>query len=724
MISPDAVLAERYHLLSRLGSGGHGEVWRARDMVLDRIVAVKTVRAGLDGDPGFAARFHAEARSMASIDHPGVVSVFDYGIAELHGGRTPYLVMQYHSGEPLHRLLSRKGRVAAGATMDLVAQAAEALQAAHEVGVVHRDVKPGNLLIRPDGTVVLTDFGIARTTEGRKLTATGIVLGTVTYCAPEQAEGAAPSAAMDVYALGVVAYECLAGRVPFDGESAIAIALKHLNKLPAPLPADVPAAVGEIVLRALAKDPADRWPSAAALATAAHALVDDLAAGRPLMDGEARALSVSSGSWEGAPTRKVPLAAGGAPSRPTGSSAAAGGASVNGRAAADGGTVLGLGRSPAGRAGWVRAEELSRDPVAGARAARRLGRRALAMGGGLVAAVITAAAAWSLIQTDPPASSALGVRIGGTPSSAPAEPSPDLVTHTKDDELRDKPATPDTSTQSGTSSTEPDASTDSRAPAPATGTLIGGIVYLGGPSSGRSVLDGYRAGLVEVFTDKGRRVAGQRADRRGFRFPLPPGGYRLQTTLGEGTCSTTTSVKPNRTTRADLKCSIPHPLPEPEPGLRSAAVKDARGDAEGGPNAGEAPPYADLLAAAMKAGQDGVTIEFLTAGTIPAAAPSEGSSSSRWAVSVEQDGRTAILSLTGRKGAWTIEWAAKSGENGHADQMTAAAEPTISGAQISVAVGRHAPLKAAPIDFTEPYRIVGAESSMVHVFHGWSDSAP
>ncbi|GAA3092417.1 serine/threonine-protein kinase [Nonomuraea salmonea] len=238
MIMPETVLAGRYRLLSRLGSGGHGEVWRALDVLLDRVVAVKTVRAGLDGDA--AARFHAEARSMATVEHPGVVGVFDYGIADVDGRRTPYLVMKYLDGEPLHLLLERRGRISAGATMDLVAQTAEALQAAHDAGVVHRDVKPGNLIVRADGSVVLTDFGIARAAEGHKLTASGIVLGTATYCAPEQAEGAEPSAAMDVYALGVVAYECLSGRPPFHGDNAVAIALQHVHDPPPPLPADVP----------------------------------------------------------------------------------------------------------------------------------------------------------------------------------------------------------------------------------------------------------------------------------------------------------------------------------------------------------------------------------------------------------------------------------------------------------------------------------------------------
>ncbi|MGP3960602.1 serine/threonine-protein kinase [Nonomuraea sp. 3N208] len=670
MIVPDRALAGRYRLLSRLGGGGHGEVWRAQDMLLDRVVAVKTVRAGLDGDPEFVARFHAEARSMATIDHPGVVGVFDYGIAEMPGRRTPYLVMQYLDGEPLHLLLTRRGRLAPGATMDLVAQAAEALHAAHLAGVVHRDVKPGNLMILPDGTVVLTDFGIARTAESLKLTATGIVLGTATYCAPEQAEGAAPSPAMDVYALGVVAYECLAGRVPFDGENAVAIALKHLHKMPPPLPDDVPAAVGEVVMRALAKDPAGRWPSAAALAAAARALADGLDAEGPLGN-------------DRLPPRPAPT---GSPSvSPSGSP-----------------TV-----SPSG------------SPTGERTAGRR--RTALTLGGGLAAVAIAAPVAyWA--QTDQPRPSASQTLTGETQPSTATEPSLDPMTHTHDGEPRDTPPTTDPRAKTGTTA-EPDTSVkaeatgDVRDQVPATGLLVGGIVHVGGPSPGQPSANGYRPGLVEVFTLKGRRVAGQRADQGGFRFSLPQGGYRLQTTLGESICSTTAQVKPARTTRVELKCSNP----SPSPAFQSAAIKDGHGDAKSGQNAGTILPYADLLAAVMRPTQDGVTIEFTTAGAIPAAAPSEVNSRSRWTVSIEQDGRIALLSIDGGKGTWTIQWAAKGSET---DQVTVATKPVISGPRVSAALGRRALLKTAPIDFTKPYKIVAAESNVIRGSHSWADTAP
>ncbi|MEV0169074.1 serine/threonine-protein kinase [Nonomuraea fuscirosea] len=729
VIGPGTTLAGRYRLLSRLGAGGHGEVWRAQDTLLDRVIAVKTVRSALSGDPEFAARFHAEARSMATIDHPGVVAVFDYGIDEMPGRRTPYLVMQYLDGEPLHLLLSRGGRVPAGATMDLVAQAAEALQAAHEAAVVHRDVKPGNLVIRSDGTVVLTDFGIARTAGGNRLTATGIVLGTATYCAPEQAEGVPPTPAMDVYALGVVAYECLAGRAPFDGESAVAIALKHMHEMPPPLPEDVPAAVVEIVMRALAKDPADRWPSAAALALAARALVDGLDAGAFLAGSQVVPRGVPNGSSAASTSAKLTeggsKSAGEETASATGGTVpSAGGGRAGGRVAIGSGSGSGAGASSPPAGGPVR------DSGSGEKSALRARRRALTVGGGLVAVAVVAAMSWSLVPDDPTRSSASQSRNGVAEPSAVADASLDPLTNRKDSDPSDSPATPDTSTHPEASrrpeaSPDPETSSDASDRASAAGLLVGGIILLGGPSPGLPAADGYQPGLVEVFTSKGRRVAERRSDKRGFRFSLPSGGYRLRVSLGDEKCSTSAVVKPSATTRADLKCPIPQP--PPQPAFQSAAIQDRAGDAKGGPNAGKPFPYTDLLGVAMKGGQSGVTIEFATAGAIPAAAPSEGNSRSRWAVAVEQGGKTAFLSLTGLKGTWTVQWAAKNVKTGLADetdQVSAVAKPVISKGRISVALGQHASLKTTPIDFKKPYTIVSAESNVVHVFHGWTDSAP
>ncbi|MDZ5444255.1 protein kinase [Micromonospora sp. 4G57] len=266
MLSPGVQLGNRYRLDERIASGGMGDVWRGTDQVLGRTVAVKSLLPALLDEPGFAERFRGEARTMATINHPGVVDVYDFG-SDQH---IAFLVMEYVEGDALSATLSRVGRLTPARTMALLAQAADALHAAHEKGIVHRDVKPGNLLVRPNGTLVLTDFGIARSDLVGQLTAAGSVLGTASYISPEQATGAVATPASDVYALGVVAYQCLAGRRPFEGDNPLEIAMKHVQEPPRPLPNDIPPQVKAIVERALAKDPAARWPSAAALAGVAR----------------------------------------------------------------------------------------------------------------------------------------------------------------------------------------------------------------------------------------------------------------------------------------------------------------------------------------------------------------------------------------------------------------------------------------------------------------------
>jgi serine/threonine-protein kinase len=266
MYGPGALLADRYRLHERIGGGGMGEVWRAIDLVLDRTVAVKVMRPELLEEPGFAERFLIEARTMATIRHRGVVGVHDYR-SDATGA---FLVMEYVAGESLSKQLYRLGRLDPTRTMTLVAQAAEALQAAHDRGVVHRDIKPGNLLVTADDQLVLTDFGIARSAASTPLTATGAVIGTPSYLAPEQVLGRAATARSDLYALGVVAYECLAGRRPFDGENPFDIAMKRLREPPPALAVDAPPAVIAVVERALAADPEQRWPSGRELAVAAR----------------------------------------------------------------------------------------------------------------------------------------------------------------------------------------------------------------------------------------------------------------------------------------------------------------------------------------------------------------------------------------------------------------------------------------------------------------------
>ncbi|MEU4688559.1 protein kinase [Actinoplanes sp. NPDC023714] len=271
MPQPGELLGDRYRLDDRLAAGGMGEVWRATDTVLGRPVAVKTLLAGYAGDSGFRTRFQHEARAMASLRHAGVVPVYDFGDA---GDDGAYLVMARVDGLPLDKRIAERGSLGPAETMSIVAQAARALAAAHEAGIVHRDVKPGNLIIEPDGTVVLVDFGVARSAQSVTLTGAREVVGTALYIAPEQVSKQATGPSADIYALGAVAYHCLAGRPPFTGDNPLAVALQHVSEEPPPLPAGVPAPVRELVLRALAKDPEARFPSAAAMADAASALQD------------------------------------------------------------------------------------------------------------------------------------------------------------------------------------------------------------------------------------------------------------------------------------------------------------------------------------------------------------------------------------------------------------------------------------------------------------------
>ena len=267
----DDLLANRYELTSLIAGGGMGQVWRGRDVLLDRPVAVKVLREQLAGDPSFLARFRAEARHAAVLTHPHITAVFDYGEVPAENGGAPraYLVMELVEGESLADLLARERRLDPARTVGIVRQAADGLAAAHAAGVVHRDVKPANLLVTPQGVVKITDFGIARSASSVAVTATGQVMGTVHYFSPEQAAGGQATPASDVYALGAVAYECLAGRRPFEAESPVQIAVMHIRENPAPLAPGIPPGVRALVERAMAKDPAARFPHGAALRDAA-----------------------------------------------------------------------------------------------------------------------------------------------------------------------------------------------------------------------------------------------------------------------------------------------------------------------------------------------------------------------------------------------------------------------------------------------------------------------
>jgi eukaryotic-like serine/threonine-protein kinase len=261
----------RYQLTARIATGGMGEVWRAEDTVLDREVAVKVLKSEYADDPTFRARFEAEARHAAALVHPNVASVFDFGhIVDDDGSGVPrpFLVMELVPGQPLSALLRGGEAMPPDRAADIVAQAADAIAAAHALDIVHRDVKPGNLLVTPDGTVKITDFGIARAGESAAITQTGQIIGTPYYISPEQAEGRPATQASDIYALGVVLYECLAGRRPFDRDTPIQVALAHVREQVPPLDDSVPARMRAIVERALAKSPQDRFAAAADLATA------------------------------------------------------------------------------------------------------------------------------------------------------------------------------------------------------------------------------------------------------------------------------------------------------------------------------------------------------------------------------------------------------------------------------------------------------------------------
>ena len=277
------VLGDRYRLRERLAIGGMGEVWRAADEAVGRDVAVKLLRHELGSDVSARGRFESEARFAAELRHPGIARAYDFGEQD---GRT-FLVMELVPGEPLDEILARDGGLPVEAVLDLMVQVGRALTVAHEAGVVHRDVKPANLMISPDGTLKITDFGIARRLAAASQTATGMVMGTAHYISPEQAQGHELSPAADLYSLGVVAYECLTGAPPFDGSTPVEVALKHVRDAPDPLPTRVPRAARELVTQMLAKNAADRPADAGTVAARALSIREALSTGRrPRVSGE------------------------------------------------------------------------------------------------------------------------------------------------------------------------------------------------------------------------------------------------------------------------------------------------------------------------------------------------------------------------------------------------------------------------------------------------------
>ena len=264
LTTPGRVLGGRYRLVEPLARGGMATVWVADDPVLSRRVAVKVLRADLAADDATRARFRNEAIAAARLSHPNIVSTYDTGDDE----GIAYIVMELVDGPTLRHLIDEHNGLPVADVIRIGKQVADALDAAHRAGIVHRDVKPANLLVTPDRRIKITDFGIARASDGLGLTATGQVMGTPQYLSPEQARGGTATPASDVYSLGVVAFECLAGHRPFDADSPVATALAHLNDPVPDLPPNVPADLAAVVRRAMAKEPEHRYADGDAFAAA------------------------------------------------------------------------------------------------------------------------------------------------------------------------------------------------------------------------------------------------------------------------------------------------------------------------------------------------------------------------------------------------------------------------------------------------------------------------
>jgi serine/threonine-protein kinase len=270
MSADSILLGGRYRLLDVLGSGGMAVVHRARDELLERDVAVKILRRQFASDEDFVHRFRQEARNAASLSHPSIAPVFDTGA----DGEVEYIVMQLVEGPDLERVIAERGRHPVGEALRIATAVAEALQVAHDRGIVHRDVKPGNILLTAGGEVRVVDFGIARALGATNTTAPGLLMGSVHYCSPEQVLGEPVGSASDVYSLGIVLYELLTGERPFDGPSPAAVALQRLHTRARPPSHHVeglPDGLDALVMRALERDPDRRYPTAGGLADAIRA---------------------------------------------------------------------------------------------------------------------------------------------------------------------------------------------------------------------------------------------------------------------------------------------------------------------------------------------------------------------------------------------------------------------------------------------------------------------
>ncbi|HKB46823.1 MAG TPA: protein kinase, partial [Ktedonobacterales bacterium] len=264
------VLGDRYEMQEPIGRGGMATIYRAIDLRMGRTVAVKILREVYSSDPKFVTRFQREARAASALQHPNIVQVFDYG----QSGESYFIVMEFVVGADLRRYLKRHGVLSNERAIEIAHDVGLGLGAAHKRGIVHRDVKPQNIMLNDDGLVKLTDFGIAsmyKDADAERLTTTGMTLGTVQYYAPEQAQGEVVSPAADIYALGIVMYEMVAGKTPFDGDTPVAVAMRHIQDIPDPpsrINPRVSPGLERIILRCLEKDPRDRYRDGDALAYA------------------------------------------------------------------------------------------------------------------------------------------------------------------------------------------------------------------------------------------------------------------------------------------------------------------------------------------------------------------------------------------------------------------------------------------------------------------------
>src|SRR5205085_1372867 len=308
----DSVFDGRYRIIRKLGAGGMANVYLAEDQELGRRVAIKILDDRHAADDSFIERFRREAKNAAGLSHPNIVSIYDRGEAE----GTYYIAMEYLSGRSLKELIVSRGPTPVRIAIDYTRQILAAIGFAHRNGIVHRDIKPHNVVVDADGRLKVTDFGIARS-GASQMTEVGSIIGTAQYLSPEQAKGAPVDQRSDVYSVGIVLYEMLTGQVPFTGDTPLEIAMKHLSEIPRPpseLRPEVPHDLDSVVLRVLAKDPAERYQSAeemdADLARVAEGLPVD-----PETETMATAVLSGSGLMAAAPTSVITRPAGTAPTR-------------------------------------------------------------------------------------------------------------------------------------------------------------------------------------------------------------------------------------------------------------------------------------------------------------------------------------------------------------------------------------------------------------------------